>query len=65
MAKIGQKEKGNPFTVWHILAIFWDVWVLAENAKNGQFRPGENDFLIVEVLEVHLGEFFGTSNNSL
>ena len=59
MAKIGQKVKGNPFTFWPILAIFWDVWLLAKNAQKGQFRPGENDFLIAEGIEVHFEAFSG------
>ena len=63
MAKIGQKVKGLLFTFLLILAIFLMGRKLARNTRNGQFRPGENVFSIVEVIEVHFRAFFGTSRN--
>ena len=53
MVKIGQKVKFNPFTFLAILAIL-KFLTLAKNTQNGQFRTGENNFLIVEVIEAHL-----------
>ena len=55
MTKNVQKVvKGNPFTFWPFFLLFSRM---VETTKNGQLRPGDNDFCIVEVIEVHFGAF--------
>ena len=57
MTQIAQKVKGLPFTFLAILDIFSHFWTFVKNTKNSQLRPGENVFLIVEVLEVNFRAF--------